>query len=1050
MVNYSVQVDEQQDESAALPISDKLTQNPFPGLRHFSMDEYHLFFGRETHIEEILLKISQNRSVAILGYSGSGKSSLTYSGLIPMLYGGFMTETSPHWKVVVTRPGSAPIRNLADSIVKLLLEEGRVVEGDIRIQKAVINSVLRNSSNGLVEVTRYIQTHLRENVFFLFDQFEELFRYRHTENTEDDNEALEFVNLVLNVANQRSVPSYVAINMRADYMGNCSVFPGLTEFINTSTYLVPQLTREQKRKVIEGPVAVGGGRISQRLVKRLLSDIGDNQDQLPLLQHALMRTWDYWVANREPDEPMDIRHYNAIGQLSQALSLHADEAFDELNAQDREIAEILFKSITEKNQENLGVRRQAKVSLVAGLAGVSDSQVINVVEKFRQVGRSFLMPAYSVALNADSLIELSHESLIRIWTRLAGWVDEEFESARMYKRVSDAAAMYQIGKTGLWRPPDLQLALNWQKKQNPTRAWAERYDIAFERAIVFLDTSRITFEAELKNQEMLQRRMLRRARVTNIVLAIALVISIGLFFYGLTQSIEAVKQADKAKTEAEKAKRAQKKAESASQELLKQTKELRKKDVQLRNSVTKLSSALEQTNRARNEAAREAENAKRQEQNAKKQTEIANIKSDSLKIKSDEANRNLEKANILFYLALARSLEAKSENIDNQQLAGLIAMQGYNYHKKYGGNQYDPYVFRGLYYALTKLRGTNYNALKVPTANNKLFALAVSKKSETFYTSGNDGRVIIGDFLRMNSKPTPYKNTGYTNQVLALSKDEKYLAVGNDSSIVEVINLQSNEKPLQVKGHQGSITDIKFMPDNSGFVSVSSGGTLRFMKQNESKSYEMLSLPFSLKSIDISSDSRWIAAASVEGKLILINMKDYSYREIANETPNRILSVAFNPIRTNLLAYGMEVISQRKVVRGIVKMIDIETNKTKELSGHKAGVADLKFSPDGKLLASAGLDKKLQMWVVDHEEDLPIVMDNNNGNVWRIDFANGSDYLIGSCNNGEIRVWPTNIKMLADQLCPLLSRNITKEEWRTYIGDEKEVKYEETCAKSND
>jgi WD40 repeat protein/energy-coupling factor transporter ATP-binding protein EcfA2 len=1050
MVNYSVQVDEQQDESAALPISDKLTQNPFPGLRHFSMDEYHLFFGRETHIEEILLKISQNRSVAILGYSGSGKSSLTYSGLIPMLYGGFMTETSPHWKVVVTRPGSAPIRNLADSIVKLLLEEGRVVEGDIRIQKAVINSVLRNSSNGLVEVTRYIQTHLRENVFFLFDQFEELFRYRHTENTEDDNEALEFVNLVLNVANQRSVPSYVAINMRADYMGNCSVFPGLTEFINTSTYLVPQLTREQKRKVIEGPVAVGGGRISQRLVKRLLSDIGDNQDQLPLLQHALMRTWDYWVANREPDEPMDIRHYNAIGQLSQALSLHADEAFDELNAQDREIAEILFKSITEKNQENLGVRRQAKVSLVAGLAGVSDSQVINVVEKFRQVGRSFLMPAYSVALNADSLIELSHESLIRIWTRLAGWVDEEFESARMYKRVSDAAAMYQIGKTGLWRPPDLQLALNWQKKQNPTRAWAERYDIAFERAIVFLDTSRITFEAELKNQEMLQRRMLRRARVTNIVLAIALVISIGLFFYGLTQSIEAVKQADKAKTEAEKAKRAQKKAESASQELLKQTKELRKKDVQLRNSVTKLSSALEQTNRARNEAAREAENAKRQEQNAKKQTEIANIKSDSLKIKSDEANRNLEKANILFYLALARSLEAKSENIDNQQLAGLIAMQGYNYHQKYRGNQYDPYVFRGLYYALTKLRGTNYNALKVPTANNKLFALAVSKKSETFYTSGNDGRVIIGDFLRMNSKPTPYKNTGYTNQVLALSKDEKYLAVGNDSSIVEVINLQSNEKPLQVKGHQGSITDIKFMPDNSGFVSVSSGGTLRFMKQNESKSYEMLSLPFSLKSIDISSDSRWIAAASVEGKLILINMKDYSYREIANETPNRILSVAFNPIRTNLLAYGMEVISQRKVVRGIVKMIDIETNKTKELSGHKAGVADLKFSPDGKLLASAGLDKKLQMWVVDHEEDLPIVMDNNNGNVWRIDFANGSDYLLGSCNNGEIRVWPTNIKMLADQLCPLLSRNITKEEWRTYIGDEKEIKYQETCAKSND
>jgi hypothetical protein len=76
------------------------------------------------------------------------------------------------------------------------------------------------------------------------------------------------------------------------------------------------------------------------------------------------------------------------------------------------------------------------------------------------------------------------------------------------------------------------------------------------------------------------------------------------------------------------------------------------------------------------------------------------------------------------------------------------------------------------------------------------------------------------------------------------------------------------------------------------------------------------------------------------------------------------------------------------------------------------------------------------------------VMDNNNGNVWRMDFANGSDYLLGSCNNGEIRVWPTSIKMLSDQLCPLLDRNITKEEWRTYIGNENEIKYEETCAKS--
>jgi len=157
------------------------------------------------------------------------------------------------------------------------------------------------------------------------------------------------------------------------------------------------------------------------------------------------------------------------------------------------------------------MRRPGKIRNIAELAEASDSEVIKVIEHFRQPGRSFLMPGVHIALHTDSVVELSHESLMRIWTRLSAWVEEEFESAYMYHRISDAAAMYQIGKNGLVAPAGLQLALNWQKKQRPTRAWAQRYDIAYERSIVFLDTSRITYEAELKNQEMRQRKALRRA-----------------------------------------------------------------------------------------------------------------------------------------------------------------------------------------------------------------------------------------------------------------------------------------------------------------------------------------------------------------------------------------------------------------------------------------------------------------------------------------------------------------------------------------------------------
>src|SRR5262245_30770364 len=176
------------------------------------------------------------------------------------------------------------------------------------------------------------------------------------------------------------------------------------------------------------------------------------------------------------------------------------------------------------------------------------------------------MPGIHINLVGESIIEVSHESIMRIWTRLSGWVEEEFESSQMYKRLAEASAMYQIGRTGLWRPPDLQLALNWQKKQNPTRIWAQRYDIAFERAIVFLDTSRITYEAELKNQEMLQKRMLRRARVTNIILSFAFVVAMILFFFGLTQRIEVEHERDNARVESERAKEARLVAEAKTKE----------------------------------------------------------------------------------------------------------------------------------------------------------------------------------------------------------------------------------------------------------------------------------------------------------------------------------------------------------------------------------------------------------------------------------------------------------------------------------------------------
>jgi WD40 repeat protein len=1017
-------------------------ENPFPGLRPYSIDDSHLFFGRESQIDDILKKISRNRFVTVLGYSGSGKSSLMFCGLMPVLYGGFITESGSQWNVIITRPGTSPISSLTDSILEFMIQTKRIEIQDINVYRVIINSVLRSGADGLVEISRFLHRGHGENTFFLIDQFEEVFRHRDQDRADALDDAQLYVNLILTAINQTHVPTYIALTMRSDFIGECSTFSGLTQKINRSNYLIPQLNREQKKAVIEGPIAVAGGHIAPRLVKRLLNDIGNSHDQLPILQHALMRTWDYWTGNHEAGEPVDIRHYNAIGKVGQALAQHANEAFDELTTRDRQIAEVLFKNITEKNQTNRGMRRPCRVGLVAELSDASESEVISVIDHFRRSGRSFLMPAAHVPLDGNSMVELSHESLMRIWTRLSAWVEEEFESASMYKRLSEAASMYQIGKTGLWRPPDLQLALNWQKKQNPTREWGQRYDEAFERTIVFLDTSRITYEAELKNQEMMQRRVLRRTRATAIILGIAFIVAILFFVFAYLQKLQA--DADKIRADNNRLEAVANYEVAQKQRKIAEDKEriVRQQNAQLVDAYEKIT----RTSAARDIALREATIARNEAQRnlieANLQRDVARVEKNKAQSEFERAEKNYKLANRLFMLTKAQELASKgAAEEDDKDLAGLMAMQGFIFHRRYEGKKYEPYIYTGLYNATTQLNGLSYNAMKIqgpPRVHMR--SLVVSDKNAGFFAAGADGRIYRGNYAKLSNEATKFTNA-YPSKVIALSRDESFIVNGSDSSFVQVYDMKNEGKALTVKGFSGGTNDVEFLPDNSGFVVASSGRTLSFVNHQSGERTLWATLPFDLKAISVSADGKYLAGASWSGQLILFDIQARTFSELLSEAPNRILSVEFSP-SGRFIAYGVDDIANK---RGLVKMYTLATRESRQFSGHKAGVNAVVFSPDEKLLASAGLDKRLQLYVLDNPDDLPVVMSNNAGFIWDIDFAKGSDYLIASCSESEIRVWPTDPSLLAEQICPKLTRNMSQDEWKKYVGNTEEIPYEYTC-----
>ena len=415
--------------------------NPFPGLRPFMQEEADLFFGRDRQSDELVRRLASRRFLAVVGTSGSGKSSLVRAGLLPSLEGGFMAGAGAHWRMAILRPQDDPIGFLARAIV----DTGALAHLDIAQPAAagVVETTLRRSSLGLVEAVRLARLEPHENLLILVDQFEELFRFADLARQRGaGDEAPAFVKLLLEAAQQTAVPIYVVITMRSDFLGDCARFRDLPEAISDSQYLIPRLTRDELQAVITGPIGVRGGRIAPSLLQRLLNDVGDDMDQLPVLQHALMRAWDHWERHDPDARPIELNDLEAIGGMAEALSRHADEAFGSLTSdRERKIAERLFKCLTERGSDNREIRRPTPLARIAAIANVDAVEVIPVIDVFRAPGRSFLMPPHDVALEDDSVIDISHESLIRQWGRLRTWVEEEAESRATYLRIVEAARL---------------------------------------------------------------------------------------------------------------------------------------------------------------------------------------------------------------------------------------------------------------------------------------------------------------------------------------------------------------------------------------------------------------------------------------------------------------------------------------------------------------------------------------------------------------------------------------------------------------------------------
>jgi energy-coupling factor transporter ATP-binding protein EcfA2 len=479
--------------------------NPFPGLRPFHEDEEKWFFGRESQVDTMIDKLAQTHFLAVVGTSGSGKSSLVNCGLRPNLHRGRMAGAGTSWRIAQFRPGNNPIHAMAAALAENGVLYDTLSPGPFTPAE-IVESTLRTSKLGLIDVFEQALLGTGVNLLIIADQFEELFRYQELRSVggvvpaQPAEQATSFLNLLLEITKHKP-PIYVVLTMRSDFLGECSQFYGLPEAINGGQYLVPRMSRQERRRAIAQPVGVECAEIDPVLLTRLVNDVGSSPDQLSILQHALNRTWEQWEIEGSKGK-LTLAHYETIGTMADALDQHAEEAYTDLTTPaEQKICETLFKALTDKASDPRGVRRPTSVEMLCRLTGASEDDLKKVIDVFRQPSRSFLMPPYPEQLFAETVIDISHESLMRVSKRLRIWSDEEARSAATYRRLSETAILQAAGTASLWRGRDLASALAWKDEVKPDVWWAERYAPGFRAAMDFLQKSAES-EAMVRREEI--------------------------------------------------------------------------------------------------------------------------------------------------------------------------------------------------------------------------------------------------------------------------------------------------------------------------------------------------------------------------------------------------------------------------------------------------------------------------------------------------------------------------------------------------------------------
>jgi WD40 repeat protein/LysM repeat protein len=943
---------------------------PYTGLRPFNENESIFFKGRESHINTITKYLEVEKFSMVTGSSGDGKSSLIFAGVIPSMKAGFMKALYSKWAVADFRPERQPMRNMSVAIAReLRYKSVEEVENQLSFGFSALIDLYKNSplycditSDKYLDATDAEQKEMKRqccNLLILVDQFEEFFtnaeNYREGVASPIAQITINVLLETIRIARDQGLPIYVIFTMRSDYIGQCVAFRGFPELIGLSTYFVPRLKREEIQEVIQAPAVLNGNRISSRLVQRLLNDLGDGLDQLPVLQHTLQQIWT--TAGQARSE-MDLIHYSVVGglaanklpddsrteferwfaqqpeykkklydrpKLRNVLNRHANELYETAHEtynelyqptlskeKAQQIIQVAFTALT-KIDDNRAVRNRVSLQQIANVVNdpeVSPQVVSRLLNIYRKAGNTLIQPYITDDpsthdLPPGAVLDITHEALIRNWDKLVEWALHENKNVATYIEFK-----YQVNRwieNGMSSKDLLNIGTytyfnTWYQQANPNAAWIRRY-LRPDELVPDMDINEQSeqYLEDIDEYLALSRQRIERNR-RRVAFAIGL-ISV-LFLFSLVLAIIAQQKATEAERQGQiaigNAKKAELQRVRAEKEAAEANRQRTIADQQRLLAERKtLEAELERT-RAEDEAKR----AELQRQIAEKNRQLA------------ENQKKLAEENRL--IADAKRKEAELQ----KQLAEQASEQA-----------------------------------------RRSEAEAVRQKAEALQQR-NKALITQSYFLASLAEEQVDQNNPEVGLLLALKglpreigdpNDRPYVAQ-TEASLYYAANALVNAKPFRVlEGHKNKMIFNQFSPDGSKLITTSWDKTARLWDVNTGKEIGSLTGHTHIVSE---------AYFSPDGKYIVSLGQDFSAR-IWDFSAQRTIGV-FRGHRTTLTHAAITTDNKRVVTTSEDKtaiLWDLATErKIAVLTGHTGSVLFAAFSPDGKRIVTTSADNMARLW----------------------------------------------------------------------------------------